>query len=88
MSKYWFKPKCCGWGIGLPISWEGWLSMLGLMGVVAALAWKDGFLLPGQRPGPLNFFLFFVETLALAVGFCLAFNSKVEGGVKWRWGKK
>ncbi|MBF0485154.1 MAG: hypothetical protein HQL16_01440 [Candidatus Omnitrophica bacterium] len=88
MEKYWFKPKSCGWGIGLPITWQGWLAILVLLFLTGVCAFMDGILTPRRTMLPLDAVVTFsIQILVLSILFCYVFQSKVEGGLKWRWGK-
>jgi hypothetical protein len=71
----WFAPKRFGYGVGLPISWQGWAVMLGFIGVTFALCR----LFKGQ---PL-------QLIAVLVPFLIAFvvitHRTTRGGWRWRW---
>jgi hypothetical protein len=89
MERYWFKPKCCGWGIGWPITWQGWVSLGILFAMTIFLAFVCGIL--DKKPAPptgLTIGSFVVGMTLLSVTFCLLLGNKVEGGLKWRWGGK
>ena len=75
-AEYWFAPKRFGYGTGLPISWQGWLSCLVYCGVVTVAA----LFLP-QRT-----ILGFVAVMIVATAvFLLICAKKTRGGWKWRW---
>lgn len=35
-NRYWFPAKRYGWGWGLPITWQGWLSVAVFLGLAIA----------------------------------------------------
>ena len=85
MNKYWFKPKCFGWGF-CPTSWEGWVTTLVLLGVLLLSAYVNGFSNSeiNSKEG-LNFLF----DLFIIIGvFTALFRDKVEGGLRWNWGCK
>jgi hypothetical protein len=86
MAQYWFKPKCCGWGIGWPITWQGWACIGALIGFNLVLVSVCGLLSLRTCPPPVwPITVFVILTILSAVLFCLILDGKVEGGVKWRW---
>jgi hypothetical protein len=73
----WFAPRRFGIGAGLPISWQGWLITLGLVGVVVAISIKWA-----KEP------LVLVATLApLVIIFLVISAWTTRGGWRWRWGE-
>jgi len=83
-KKYWFKPKRYGWGF-YPISWEGWLATLGLLGMVLISAYVNNFFTSAITAQDGFSFLFdLVVVIALS---SVVFDGKTKGSVKWRWGK-
>jgi len=36
--RYWFPAKRYGWGWGLPSTWEGWLLLVGYLGLMVGAA--------------------------------------------------
>jgi uncharacterized membrane protein len=80
MSKepsYWFEAKTYGIGWTLPVTWQGWLTVL--LFVVALLS---GFLF-------ISSLMFrFVYILLLAVGLVVVVVWKGEKPPRWRWGRK
>ena len=86
MAQYWFKPKCCGWGIGWPIAWQGWVSVSILMLLIIFLAFAFGLMDRWPMPPPVTKVVSFVVAVTVfAMIFCLLLGKKVEGGLKWRW---
>ncbi len=82
MNKYWFKPKRRGWGISYPISWEGWLSLILL---IACFYIEKCFTDIGSTKG---IFVFILEIIISSLVFIFILKNKIEGGLKWRSGKK
>ena len=88
MSKYWFKAKKYGWGTSWPIAWQGWVSILCLIVLILVFAYVDNLFGKETHTTPKDFLRFFLDVLILSILFCLTLNDKVEGGLKWRWGKE
>lgn len=84
-NKYWFKPKRYGYGV-YPVSWEGWLATLMLLGVLIFLAYLNGFFDNPEKTENTTFFLF--EAITCAFVFIALFKDKTEGELKWHWGEK
>jgi hypothetical protein len=86
MGKYWFKPKKYGWGIGLPITWEGWIAVLCFVLSLLIVVFIND--MHRQSVNFKNVLVFALHAIMLSALFLLLFKKKVEGGVKWRWGEK
>jgi hypothetical protein len=72
----WFMPKRYGYGAGLPISRQGWASLITyILFVVLA-----GFLISYS---PLGYGIIVVAATAVFVLICAR---KTKGGWRWRWG--
>lgn len=83
-NKFWFKPKNYGYGF-YPISWEGWLSVLALLGLIFLSAYSNDFF-SGEvtnRQGA-RYLLDIVFTTTIA---SLIFIKKTDGKLKWNWGR-
>ncbi|MBF0570395.1 MAG: hypothetical protein HQL12_00850 [Candidatus Omnitrophica bacterium] len=88
MNKCWFKPKDYGWGFGVPTAWQGWVALCFLILLILTIAFVDG-LVSHTNGVPLKSILrFIIDVVIISVLFCLLFQGKVEGGLKWRWGKE
>ena len=73
----WFAPRRYGIGAGLPISWQGWLVVVGYVTIVgtAAIAFR-------ANP-PV-----FVAILAPVTAVFLTIAARTtRGGWRWRWGE-
>ena len=70
----WFEPKRFGYGSGLPVRWQGWALLAGVIGIGCALgAMHD------RRVG--------IPLLVLDVGvFCVLCARHTRGGWRWRSG--
>ncbi len=73
----WFAPKSHGYGAGLPISWQGWLLLIGFL-LVAIVS--------GVILAPLNVFAYLAPVIPLTVAFVLIARNTTRGGWRWRWG--
>ncbi len=86
MAQYWFKPKQYGWGFDWPIAWQGWVALACLIILILISALVDGIFVTETAPkGILRFVL---DIVTLSCLFCLVFQDRVEGGLKWRWGRR
>ena len=74
----WFAPKRYGYGAGLPISWQGWVLLLGYVAVVTVLglAWARH---PLQIVAAL---------IPLTIAFVVICARTTKGGWRWRWGEE
>lgn len=74
----WFAPKKVGYGSGLPIAWQGWVTILLYVAAaaIAALLWETG----DEVYVPAGIVLFAAATLA----FLWIAKAKTRGGWKWR----
>lgn len=89
MTKYWFKPKTYGYWF-FPISREGRLATLVLLGVILFSAYVNWFFDPSMNDdlaiwAGINFLF---NVIVLSVLFTLLFKNKVKGGLQWKWGNK
>jgi hypothetical protein len=74
----WFKPKRYGYGAGLPISWQGWVLMIGFLAIVTVAA-----VVLDKRP-----LLLFPLLLPATAAFLIIVARKTRGGWRWRWDEK
>jgi len=85
MSKYWFKPKKYGWGIGFPTAWQGWLAILCLVILILISAYINNiYIYSLVLKDVLRFVL---DTIILSILFIVLFKEKTDGEIRWRWGK-
>ncbi len=84
MSTHWFKPKTYGWGF-IPVSWEGWLMTLALVGVLLMSAKTNGFFTENVTEYQVMRFL--LDLLFIIGVFSYFAEKKTKGTLKWRWGK-
>lgn len=85
MKKYWFLPKCYGYGF-FPISWQGWLATLVLLGLILLSVYINNFF--NCQVSTQNGFRFFLDVTILICLFTALFKDKVKGGLRWQWGRK
>lgn len=75
--RYWFPAKRYGWGWGLPITWQGWLVLVGYAGLALALfRWVS----PREYP-----WLFVAGMAVLSLALCVVCWWTGEPP-RWRWG--
>lgn len=84
-KKYWFKPKRYGWGF-VPVTWQGWVATMGLVALLALMAIVNN--LFDATVSTRDGFNFLIDVLILSSLFTLMFRKRVEGGLRWQWGKK
>lgn len=85
MDKYWFKAKEYGWGAGLPIAWQGWVALTALIVLILTVGFVDGlFMVTVPLKSRLRFV---IDIIIITSLFFLVFENKIDGGLKWRWGK-
>ena len=77
-ARPWFKAKTYGWGWGLALTWQGWLTYA----IYAGLLATSGMLFsPTSAP---VLFVVCVEILSAGlIGICLLKGEKP----RWRWGR-
>lgn len=73
----WFAPKRYGFGTGLPISWQGWLTTAAFSGIAVVSV----YFLSDNKPALLAAIL---PVTALFIVVCW---KTTRGGWRWRWGK-
>ena len=84
-NKYWFKPKRYGWGF-VPVTWEGWLTTLVLIGIIFLLTYLNG--LFEDPPREENFIWLVIEIILVGIVSIVFFKEKMKEELKWRWGKR
>jgi hypothetical protein len=77
-SRYWFPAKRYGWGWGLPVAWQGWLSLVCFIVLVIA-----GVLLFPPREA-LAKYLIYVVSLSIAFAALCWWKGEPP---RWRWGE-
>ena len=71
----WFKAKAFGYGVGLPIAWQGWLLLAAYVAAETA-----AMLFLADRSS-----LACITVLAVAtIGFLVVTSRKTRGGLRWR----
>ena len=76
-AHYWFAAKRYGWGWGLSVAWQGWLTLGCFFGLVAA----DFLIFPPRKT--LAAFLF---SLAVLSALLVAAAWLKGEPPRWRWG--
>ncbi len=74
----WFRPHRWGYGVGMPIAWQGWLMLAIQLGLVA---WAMFGLHPNETAQLAALLLIIAVPFPLLV-------AKTRGGWKWRWGER
>ena len=88
MKKFWFKPKRYGWGF-FPVSIEGWVATLVLIGLIFISAYTHNFFLSDDKSAlsSKDGLAFLLDLVVLCSLFTVLFKNRLKGGLKWRWGK-
>lgn len=73
----WFPAKRYGWGWGFPITWQGWVVLLGYL-VLLALGVNEFLRAPNL--------MFFAYLALITVGLIAICYQKGEAP-RWRWGE-
>ncbi len=82
VTKYWFKPKLGKWGVGMPITWEGWVASILFSTAVIIWAWILGYFNENFKPVSFPQSLMFISGgIFISLAFCYFVKDKVEGGV-------
>ncbi len=58
-KRYWFAAKKRGWGWGLPLVWQGWVVLLGYIGLMVF----NAYLFPPEK----NPLVFAISTVVLTI---------------------
>lgn len=72
----WFAAKRYGVGSALPISWQGWLVLVGYIAIACAAPWVF-------HPRPLLALSIIIPATIL---FLIIAAKTTRGGWRWRWG--
>ena len=78
-QKYWFPAKRYGWGWGPPVTWQGWVVLIGYVAAVALIS-------VGFPPG--IFPLLYPIGIVLATCVLLAICFRKGEPPAWRWGDR
>lgn len=81
MNQLWFKAKRYGWG-WYPVTWQGWLVMLGYIALMFAFAST----IDDDSPTREVFFTFLLPGAILTATLLRICYKKGEKP-RWRWGK-
>ena len=74
----WFAPKHYGYGIGIPIRWQGWALTIGYVVLAVVLSVKLA-----DRPLKLVGVM-----VPLTATFLVIATRTTRGGWRWRWGEE
>ena len=87
MKKQWFKSKKYGIGF-FPITIEGWMATLALMGLIFLSAYTNNFFISEAESaiGPKDSLRFLFDVIVLCCLFTVLFQDRLKDGLKWRWG--
>ena len=77
-KREWFAPKRYGYGSGLPISWQGWVVIIGYV-VLLALA---------TLVIPVSLTAYFSIVAVLTIALIIICARTTRGGFRWRWGNR
>jgi hypothetical protein len=74
----WFAPKRFGYGSGLPISWQGWVLLLGYVAITVVLS----------ATLADHLLQFCAILIPLTAAFLVICARTTRGGWRWRSGKE
>ncbi|WP_026228385.1 hypothetical protein [Paraburkholderia atlantica] len=77
-DRYWFPAKRYGWGWGLPVRWQGWVTLLAYLVLIGVVAFRFQ---PVDHPLP---FALLVALLTVALALVCWLKGEPP---RWRWGK-
>lgn len=77
-KKYWFAAKRYGLGWGLPLTWQGWVTLGGYFLLLGA----THYIFPPAL-APIQFSLLVLSETVLLVVICY----RTGEPLRWRWGK-
>ena len=87
-KEYWFRAKDYGWGWGLPLTWQGWLSFL-TFAVILVCSLSLLIFPYTDSSVPLANWVIFFSIFALDVFMLVAVSYRYGETPEWRWkGKK
>ncbi len=86
MTNHHFRPKRYGYGL-YPVTWQGWMLTLALVGVLLVAAYVDGIMGPTE-PTMRDVLRFLLDAGIITTLFMMLTKDRCEGGLKWRWGNK
>jgi len=84
-SNYWFRPKRYGYGL-TPISWQGWVATLILLGILWMAAYTHGLFDANPIPTSRAICNFMIDLITLSGLFLVLMKDKTQGEIKWNWG--
>ncbi|WP_025886273.1 hypothetical protein [Asaia prunellae] len=82
----WFRAKKYGYGSGLPITWQGWVSFGLVLGILLMPPLFMSFVAERYQPGIMIVY-FAVSLLAMTLFFFVC-KTHTRGGWRWRWGNR
>jgi hypothetical protein len=77
--KYWFPAKKYGWGWSMPITWQGWATLLGYLALVLA-----GTLFIDPQVNLEGYIVYVAVLSAVLAAICW----RTGEPPRWRWGGK
>jgi len=83
-NKYWFRSKRFGWGI-MPITWEGWITTLMLLGLVQLSAYLNNIFNDQITHQDTLSFLF--DTILIILITMPLLTKRCQDEPRWRWGR-
>ncbi len=85
---YWFRAKKYGWGWGLPLTWQGWLSFAVFVAIWFVALLTLLVIPEGSTSVPTKNITIFAIVIFLDVCGLVYLSFKHGESPKWRWGKK
>ena len=76
-KSHWFPAKRYGWGWGPPVTWQGWVVLVGWIAILVVVS-------PWLAPRSMPLFIVF-EIVMVAVLLTICFLKGERP--RWRWGR-
>ncbi|GBQ21721.1 hypothetical protein ACLRDC_05115 [Gluconacetobacter sacchari] len=80
-SKPWFAAKSYGIGSGLPIAWQGWVTLILFVGALLSVS-----AIPVFFHSVFSVVIEIAGILGVLAVFLVVCAAKTDGGWAWRWG--
>jgi len=79
VERYWFPAKRYGWGWGFPVTWQGWVVLIGFLILLGV-----GVPIFPPRKSVFSFIAYVCVLSVLLLAVCYAKGEPP----RWRWGDK
>ncbi len=84
MKNPWFGARKYGWGWGFPITWQGWLVLIGYLGFIV----YDFIRLNNTQHSVSDLLINFVPDIIVATIVLVGIAYFTSGKPRWHWGDR